>query len=91
MRFLLNVALLVLLFGTTSTAAEFKLSRRIGKPIADRDTALGGRVLFASWIDDDHVVFTTDAGGITAVHVASGKGCNRTSALAVERAVPGVG
>jgi len=54
-------------------AASFKLVRRYGQPIKDRQKATAGRILFASWIDDDSIVFNSDAGSIVCLSIKDGK------------------
>jgi len=54
-------------------AASFRLVRRYGEPIKDRQKATAGRILFASWIDDDSIVFNSDAGRIVRLSMKSAK------------------
>ena len=56
-----------------SSAIEFKLIHRHGKPIRDRDKAYKARILYASWIDEDNIAFISDTGRLNCLSVATGK------------------
>jgi WD40 repeat protein len=72
MKTMLLLAAVVLLPWQAS-AAGFKLVHRHGKPIADGKAAWSGHVDFASWVDDDSVVFASRSGNVTCISLKDDK------------------
>jgi WD40 repeat protein len=56
-----------------SPAAEFKLVHRHGEPIADRTAGWNGHIEFASWVDEEYVVFASRSGEVVCISLDSGK------------------
>jgi len=54
-------------------AGELKLIHLYGQPVVDREKAFGGRVRFASWIDENAVVFTPAKDTIVRLSLSNGK------------------
>lgn len=65
--------LIALLIPSVLSAAEFKLIRRFGEPIADRKTGWNGHVDHASWVDDERIVYWSHAGCISCTDVRTGQ------------------
>lgn len=54
-------------------AGDLKLVYRHGHAVQDREKAIGGRILFASWVNDANVIFATDRSTITRIAIPSGE------------------
>ncbi len=67
------ILLVVLLSVLESQAAEFKLTRRHGEPIADRKEAWNRHIESASWVDEDKVVFHSRPRTIACLSVETSK------------------
>lgn len=65
--------LLVFWLASSSSAVELKLVHRHGEPIADREKGWSGHVDFASWLDDNRIVFATLEGKISCLSLKSKK------------------
>lgn len=63
----------IALFSWHASAAEFRLVHRYGKPIADEKTAWPGHIDFASWIDDESIVFASPSGNVTCISLKDDK------------------
>src|SRR5690349_4798273 len=65
--------LIALLLSTPAAAVELKLVHRHGEPIADREKGWSGHVDFASWLDDDRIVFAGHDGKISCLSLKTKK------------------
>ena len=63
----------ILLLPWQASAASFKLVHRYGRPIANREAAWNGHVDFASWLDDENVVFASRSGDVTCISLKDDK------------------
>ena len=54
-------------------AAELELVYRHGEPIQDRRAAWSGHIEFASWVDQDHIVYATRSGEICCISIKDRK------------------
>lgn len=52
--------------------ADLKLVHRFGQPIAQSDQASDG-IVYASWVDDEHVVYATFSGQVTCLSLRDSK------------------
>lgn len=56
-----------------SFAVEFKRTRRFGKPTAERLRGYDGAIWFASWLDEENIVFASASGTIRCLSLRNGK------------------
>jgi len=64
--------LLIFLLQLPALAADIDLLFRHGDPVQDRKTAWKGHIDFASWVDDEQIVFFS-RGNVTCVSTKTGK------------------
>ncbi|MBM3965157.1 MAG: hypothetical protein FJ308_08845 [Planctomycetes bacterium] len=50
----------------SSTVSELSLLFRLGKPVSDREVAWDGRIEYASWVDDESIVYLS-RGNVTCI------------------------
>ncbi len=70
---ILLILFVVALTPWQAPAAELKLVLRHGQPVEDRKAAWDGHIDFASWIDDEHIVFASHSGNVACMSLNNGK------------------